>query len=49
MWWELHVANTTIRQARVYEVALPLRLPFAMSGGSMAVRVGKTVLVLRKH
>jgi O-succinylbenzoate synthase len=30
--------DTVIRRARVYEVALPLRVPFAISGGVMAVR-----------
>ena len=30
--------DAVIRRARVYEVALPLRVPFAISGGVMTVR-----------
>ena len=32
------MSDTTVRCARVFEVALPLRVPFAISGGTLAVR-----------
>ncbi len=44
MWWGRGrgrgrgMPDSTIRRVRVYEVGLPLRVPFAISGGSMAVR-----------
>ena len=32
------MSDTTVRCAQVFEVALPLRVPFAISGGTLAVR-----------